>query len=290
MGTIHQLPRDWYRIERNAADDRADVYIYDLIGLDTTAKDFARELRGISEPNIDLHVNSPGGDVFDGIAVYNAIANHPADVTAYVDGLAASAASFVVMAANRVVMQPHSRMMIHDAHIVMMDMGIFNAATLEERISEELKLVERLNSSSDNIASMYAEKAGGTTEDWRALMRDETWYTDQEAVDVGLADQVGRSNGKDAEREAARFDLAAMYSHVPEKLVALHQEIAAAPSEPALSDEELRKLRALITEKPEPPSGDDGVEHVDDISIDDDDPRVAARHDLEKRLALIKLP
>jgi ATP-dependent protease ClpP protease subunit len=189
-------PRPWYRIENSAAAV-ADVYILDEISpWGITAADFIGELAGVSAPQINLHLNTPGGDVFDGIAIYNALRDHPASVHAFIPGLAASIGTVIAMGADAVTIAPHARMMIHDAWAMAMgnaeDMG---------------RMSERLNATSDNIASIYAEKAGGTQESWRALMRAETWYTDQQAVDAGLADTVGRANDQNALRQAASFDL-----------------------------------------------------------------------------------
>src|SRR4026209_2051548 len=90
--------KDWYRIENSAGNDTTEIYIYDEIGyFGVTAADFVRELQNIRTSNIDLHLNTPGGDVFDGVAIYNALLNHRAHVNTYVDSLAASAGSFIAM-------------------------------------------------------------------------------------------------------------------------------------------------------------------------------------------------
>ena len=202
---------DWYRIENKADEDAADVFIYDEIGyFGVTAKDFVADLRAVTAKTINLHLNTPGGDVFDGIAIYRAIKNHPANVTAYVDGLAASAGSFIAMAADQVVMEPHSKMMIHEAF----GLAIGNAEDMT-------KMAERLNSTSSEIASIYAEKAGKDADYWRAQMKAETWYTDQQAVDAGLADQVGRSGAKN---QLNTFDLSIFRNAGSEELPTEEEE------------------------------------------------------------------
>jgi ATP-dependent protease ClpP protease subunit len=177
--------RSWYTI-RNAAGSTgpAEIYLYDMIGgWGITAQDFVDELRQITGSAIDLHVNCEGGEVFDGIAIFAALAQHPATVTAYVDGLAASAASFVVQAANERVMGRHARMMIHDAHALC----IGNAADMRDTAA-------LLDDLSGEIASIYAERSGrADTATWRQAMTagmDGTWYAAQAAVDAGLADRV----------------------------------------------------------------------------------------------------
>jgi len=176
---------DWYRIQNKSANT-AEVYIYDEIGyFGITAQDFVNDLNTITSDSIDLHLNTPGGEIFDGIAIYNALKNHDANVTVYVDALAASAGSFIAMAGDEIIMQRTAQMMIHDGH----GLAIGNAADMRE-------LADLLDKSSDNIASIYAEKAGGSVEDWRTAMKAETWYSAEEAVAAGLADKI---NGQDTE-------------------------------------------------------------------------------------------
>ncbi|SCK20134.1 ATP-dependent protease ClpP, protease subunit [Streptomyces sp. ScaeMP-e48] len=174
-------PRAWYEI-RNAADaDEAELLIYDEIGgwWGNTPGEIVDELRAVTAPNLRVRINSPGGSVFDGIAIANAIRLHPANVTVQVDGIAASAASVIAMAGDRIVMTPQSQLMIHDAGGVCFG----NAADMTE-------MAALLDIQSDNIADAYAERAGGTREEWRERMRAESWYLAQEAVDAGLADEV----------------------------------------------------------------------------------------------------
>lgn len=179
---------DWYRIidklEAKAEDGGglyAEIYIYDEIGyFGVTAQDFVRDLQGVGASKIDLHLNTPGGDVFDGIAILNALKSHSAEVTVYVDALAASIGSVIAQGGDKRIMQRNSQMMIHDGH----GLAVGNAADMRE-------LADLLDKTSNNIASVYADRAGGTVADWRALMLAETWYSAEEAVQAGLADEVG---------------------------------------------------------------------------------------------------
>lgn len=167
----------WYRIENHAS--ATSVYIYDEIGMwGVTAGDFIAALADI-DGSFDLHINSPGGDVFDGVAIYNAILAHPGDVTVYIDALAASAASFIAMAGTSVLIAKTGQMMIHDASGLVWG----NAADMQAMAS-------LLDKASDNIASIYADKSGVPAEQWRDAMRAETWYSADEAVTAGLADEV----------------------------------------------------------------------------------------------------
>lgn len=189
--------QDWFRIEDKAAAGAktARVDIFDEIGFfGTSAKGFVDQITALKVDRIELHINSPGGEVFDSIAIRNTIRDHPAKVTVIVDGVAASSASFIATAGDEVVMNQHSELMVHDAF----GLVVGNAADMTD-------MANRLSQVSDNIASMYAEKAGGTTDAWRAVMRSETWYSAQEAVDVGLADRVAEAEVPSEVKN--RFDL-----------------------------------------------------------------------------------
>jgi ATP-dependent protease ClpP protease subunit len=135
------------------------------------------ELGDVDE--VRVRINSPGGDAWEGMAILNMLRAHAADVTAVVDGVAASAASYLAAGCDRTVMSPGTQMMIHDA-------SAFAYGPAEIM----LKAATFLDSVSDSIASIYADVAGGTDEEWRALMRETTWYTAKEAVASGLADEV----------------------------------------------------------------------------------------------------
>jgi ATP-dependent protease ClpP protease subunit len=170
--------RAWFRITDQA--DTADVWIYDEIGYwGTSAQDFVDQLKAITAPKMSVHINSPGGEVFDGIAIYNCLKSHPANVEVRVEGLAASAASFIAMAGDKITVARNATMMIHDAS----GLCIGDATDMQQMADLLAKL-------SDNIADIYAQRAGGTVAEWRERMLAETWYTGAEAVDAGLADEM----------------------------------------------------------------------------------------------------
>lgn len=186
--------------ETDAADGVATLRLYDPIDSwggywGVSAKEFATTLDSLEDDvsEIRLHINSPGGEVFEGIAILNQLRNHQARVVAVVDGLAASAASFIATGADEVVMGRNTELMIHDAW------GICIGAAADMR-----DLAGRLDHLSDNIAGIYATKSGGTVEDWRAAMLAETWYSADEAVEAGLADRVETGDGGQSKD---RFDL-----------------------------------------------------------------------------------
>lgn len=170
----------WYDI-RNAEDGPAVVRIYDEIGFwGTTAEDFARDLATVTAGEIEVQISSPGGDVFDGVAIFNALRVHPARVTTRVDGVAASVASVIAQAGDHRVMLSGAQMMIHEAW------GIAIGPAAEMR--EYADLLDRQN---DNIATIYAAASGGSAEDFKALMAGgDKWLSAAEAVELGLADEV----------------------------------------------------------------------------------------------------
>jgi ATP-dependent protease ClpP protease subunit len=177
------------RVVRNSTDTAAgpELWLYEEIGFwGVTAADVAASLTPLAGERVTLRLNSPGGEVFDGIAIFNLLKNHPGGVDVVVDGLAASAASFIAMAGESVTMQPHSRMMIHDA----LAFAYGNAAELTA-------LAALLDDLSANIASIYAERSGGDVDAFRELMRAETWLDPQAAVDLGLADAAAGDGEQD---------------------------------------------------------------------------------------------
>jgi len=181
----NDVKASWYKVE-NRTEAEADIYLLDEIGgFGVTAGDFIRDLKSIKARRINLHINSPGGDVFEGITIYTALKQNRAEIITRVDGLAASAASVVAMAGERVIMAPHTYFMIHPAQ----GLTIGNA-------EDHRKMGDLLDMMTGNIADVYAEKAGGTQDEWKERMIAESWYGAEEAVAIGLADEVGDGEGQ----------------------------------------------------------------------------------------------
>jgi ATP-dependent protease ClpP protease subunit len=246
-------PPRWYRITNAAASDEAEVMLYDEVGgwFGAYADEFIDELAQITAPRLRVRVNSPGGSVFEGIAIANALRSHPADVTVQVDGLAASIASVIALAGDRLVMQPNSMLMIHDASgLCMGDAG------------DMQQMAGLLDAISDNIASAYAAKAGGTAADWRALMQAETWYSADGAVESGLADEVGAQRGAAAEPDAEpdpemrqEYDLTAYGYQGPSQPKAPEPTLVISIAD-ALDEDTMARLRAAV----QPPAAEPVVE------------------------------
>lgn len=211
------------RISNDSGQTRVEVF--DDIGAGMfgglSASDFAAKLDGVKGA-LEVHINSGGGIVWDGITIANAIRGHRGRVTTVVDGIAASIASVIAQAGQERVMQPGSMLMIHDAY-----------APGEGNAEEHAKLSQTLNQVSDNLAAQYANRAGGTAGEWRARMRAETWFTADEAVAAGLADRVA---GQGAAIPSG-YDLAA-YSGAPSRIAAALRSLPVmdATPEPSCAD------------------------------------------------------
>lgn len=200
-----------------------------------SAKEIAASLGALPDEvdEIRLHINSPGGEVFEAVAILNQLRQHRARVVAIVDGIAASAASFLAAGADETIMAPNSTLMVHDAW----GMCVGNAADMRD-------LGDLLDKLSDNIASIYAAKAGGSIEDWRAVMLAETWLTADEAVAAGLADSI---DGPPEIEAANAFDLSqfryAGRAEAPPPVVPGHVPEPVAPAvSPATVAEMTRRL------------------------------------------------
>ena len=173
--------QSWYSIKAKA-NDTAEISIYDEIGfLGVSAASFAQDLKacGNNLKQINLHIHSPGGDVFDGIAIYNLLKNHPANVTVYIDGLAASMASVIAMAGNEVIMPENAMMMIHKPW------GIQGGDAEDMR-----KYADLLDKVENTLIPAYASKTGKTPEELAEMLSAETWLTAKECVEQGFADKL----------------------------------------------------------------------------------------------------
>lgn len=158
-----------------------------------SAKEFASALDALPShvTTIELLINSPGGDAFDGLAIVNVMRAHPARTVAVVQGLAASAASFIACAADETIMAPNSTLMIHCAWGVC----IGNA-------DDMLSMGATLDQLDGNLAGLYAAKAGGDVDTWLTAMKAESWYTAEEAVAAKLADSVAAPPAADPAPDA----------------------------------------------------------------------------------------
>jgi len=172
--------KTWFEVKSESASDEAEIFIYDVIGgLDVDAKSFIEQVKAIAANKIKLRINSPGGSVFDAIAIYNYMQSSEKTFNVLVDGIAASAASFIAMAGDTLTMPANTFLMIHNAW-----MSVYGNP-------EELrKAADDLDKFNDSIVMSYVDKTGMEESEIRKLMDDESWISGEEAQEMGFADEV----------------------------------------------------------------------------------------------------
>ncbi|MFO1147801.1 MAG: Clp protease ClpP [Alsobacter sp.] len=244
------------------------------------SEDVIRALAEVGrEANITVRLNSGGGIATEGSAIHSALSMHKGTVQIIVEGIAASAASLIAMAADTLTMSPGSVMMIHDPA----------AATYGDIATHEQSIVA-LNALADAYAAIYSERSGKSLEECRAIMRAETWFTAEAAVGDGFADAAVPAANDNAEPAVAEWPYMA-YRHAPGRLVAMAQAkgwypralaMAAAAAQTA-EDGEDDEAKADAAEDDEAAAsaaataGDD--EPDPDAKAEDDDPEATAEDD-----------
>ncbi|EGP5038795.1 TPA: Clp protease ClpP [Enterococcus faecium] len=211
--------KKFWECKQSANQNEADVFIFGEIvsfkwdDADTTAASFQKDLKELGEVSqINLHINSPGGSVFEGIAIGNMLRQHKARVVAHVDALAASIASVIVASCDEVIMPENSMLMIHNPWTISMG----NAKELRKQADDLDKIAE-------SSVVTYLAKAGEklTEEKIKQIMDEETWMSAQEAYNYGLCDVVESANQVAASISQKLFET---YQKVPEKLLDSRQE------------------------------------------------------------------
>lgn len=203
-----------------AQGDTTEIVIYDVIGdywgEGVSAKRFNDELAKVKTEKIVLKINSPGGDVFDGIAIYNDFAAHPAQKTVKITGLAASAASVIAMAGDEILIGKNAQIMIHNAWV----MAIGNKHDLRD-VADVLEGIDQ------GLLETYVDRTGKKESDIAAMLDKETWLRGEQAVKEGFADGLL----DDDEKAKAAYDVS-VFAHAP---VALKKEIEASLCEAGYS-------------------------------------------------------
>ncbi|MEU7174671.1 MULTISPECIES: head maturation protease, ClpP-related [Micromonospora] len=251
VADLPQARLPWFEVRNTDGSGRPGqpptVLIFDEIGgsLGVKAKEFVQTIEAIEAPTIRVRINSPGGSVFDALAIHSALLHHQARIEVYVDGLAASAASVIAMAGDDLIMMPGAQLMIHDA-----------SAVEQGNAEEHRQMSVFLDRQSDNLADLYARRGGGDPAEWRDLMRAETWMFAREAVESGLADRVETVEIDETEEPELRrrmrrsFDLGGYRYAGRDAAPAPARRHAAPASAPA------REVRAPARTSPRPPSVD----------------------------------
>jgi ATP-dependent Clp endopeptidase proteolytic subunit ClpP len=181
----------WYNIQ-NKASETADIYIFDEIGMyGVTAQDFIGEIKELKNTPINLRINSLGGDVFNGMAIYNVIKKREAKTTVYIEGIAASIATIIALGADEVVMSENSLFMIHNAW----------GGTMGDA-KDMRKSAETLEKISTELTEIYMKKTGLSYDVVSNMMDEETWLNSEEAYELGFVDTIS-----DAIKIAAKYDV-----------------------------------------------------------------------------------
>ncbi|MGH6898652.1 MAG: head maturation protease, ClpP-related [Geminicoccaceae bacterium] len=209
--------RRWYDFRARVGG--AEIVIYDEIGaFGTPAKAFLDEPKALGPvAELTVRINSPGGSVFDGVAIYNALKRHDAAITVWIDGIAASIASMIAMAGDEVIMPENAMLMLHDPS------GLVIGTAADMRA-----MAEALDRMKAGMVAAYRDKSGRGEAEIEALMQAETWLSAHEALQLGLADRV-----EVPVRMAARFDLS-RFRNPPPQLAAL--VATPSPQEDDMSD------------------------------------------------------
>lgn len=203
--------KKWFEIINKA--DKAEIWMYEQIGEDfwsgggITAKSFQKELSDIKANQIDLHINSPGGEVFDGITIYNLIKQHPANVTTYIDGIAASIASVIALAGDKIIMAENALYMMHNPFGMVMGN------------SEDMrKMADVLDKVRGSISLAYKTKSGKADDEINSLMDAETWMNADEAQAAGFVDEISEQMDMAACAKFVPAMVQAKFKHIPENL------------------------------------------------------------------------
>jgi ATP-dependent protease ClpP protease subunit len=216
------------RLEQSA--DSATLYLYDVIDpyWGIAAADVCKQIADLQGMAINLRINSPGGDVFDGRAIATAIAQH-GNVTAWIDGIAASAATTVAIAAKQINIADGAMFMIHNAWTL--------AYGNKSDLAETITLLEKIDQA---IIADYCRKTKQSVEQVTAWMDAETWFSAQEALDSGFVDQLVTGNDSASANNAARWNLSA-FANAPKP-----KQPPQAPDHNPHRDACARRLRLLI--------------------------------------------
>ncbi|KAA0752833.1 Clp protease ClpP [Bacillus sp. WL1] len=180
MNKLLNLKRD-IRFE-SKGENEYKLTVYGSIGgwfSENNAEAVRRKIQDVKAEKIHVHINSGGGSAFDGVAICNQLKQHSAEIIVHIDGWAASAASVIAMAGDKIIMPSNTMMMIHQASTFE-----YGNADLFEKTARDLRKIDSA------LAASYKKRFVGTDEELKQLLKDETWLTAEEAVALGLADEI----------------------------------------------------------------------------------------------------
>ena len=223
---------DWYQLKVNSDSGEVEALIYGDIGWDVSAEDFIKEVKSLNPSSLSLRINSFGGSVFEGLAIYNYLKGASFDVTCHIDGLAASAAS-VIACSGKVVMPKNAFFMIHNP-----------SSMVAGESGDMRKQADVMDKIRDSIVSVYHEKSGLSNDEIIAMMDAETWLNGEQAKEKGFCDEVigPVENFK-------RFNVSGIYENIPAEYIEkgdcdmLIKKVEALAKSMKLSEENIETLK-----------------------------------------------
>lgn len=237
-----QKQNKFFQMKASADGKSADIFIYGEITKwaweeygEVSSITFKNELDALGDDieTINLYINSPGGSVYETMAIIAMLERHPAEIITHVDGIAASAASVLTMISKKTIMYDHSMMMIHHAWAG----AIGNAKELR-------KAADDLERTSQAMCQYYLKRAGDKLDEetLNEMLEEDTWLTAEQCLELGFCDEIKQAN----QAVAYAFDdkFAQMYKNVPQQL----KQSTQTPKQPEMSDEEKALREKIIAE------------------------------------------
>lgn len=239
--TKEKKNKKFYEIKLSADKKSADIFIYGVITKyrwddeDISAMSFKKELDAVGAvEKINLYINSPGGSVFEGITIHNMLKRHEAEIIAHIDALAASIASVIAMAADKIIMPSNSMMMIHNAWSFV----VGNAA----KMRKEADNLDRISSSAKE--SYLSRNLSISEDELQKMLDDETWLSAEDCVKYGLADEIVEENKAAA---CVSDEVMQYYDNVPDSLLVVNQLDEEEDEQRKLEEKAERQRLALKT-------------------------------------------
>ena len=245
----------WYSIPTIEAKGKStDIHIYDEIGVHgITAKSFLEDLRGLKGKDITVHINSTGGDVFQGQAIYTALKNYSGKVTVKIEGLAASMATIIALAADKVEMTSNSLFMIHSP--------MSNVFGNKAQMRKQINALEKVETT---MLSVYKAKTNISEEEIEQMMAHETWLSAHEALELGFVDEV-----LGAVKVVAKYSLSGYHNKTPEQILNTLNIDNLTEKKSTMSEDlktwfvgQVSELKEMITGKAEEPIAQEVVAEV----------------------------
>lgn len=230
------MARKWYDVKASAAGKGAEVSIYDEIGAwGTNARTFLAAIKPFAGNPLAVKINSPGGSLFDALAIFNGLRAHGGEVTVTVMGVAASAASIIAMAGDKVVMPENTYMMVHKP-----------IAALYGNADDMREIADTLDKLGESLVATYAARTGKSADEIRSILDDgDTWLSAAEAVEMGFADEVAA-----AFEVKASFDVEHLPENVPDEVRAIFAKAPEAPTTDRTDDDPAENAPAAAGDTP----------------------------------------